>query len=381
MKLAFLLYKYFPYGGLQRNMLAIAHEAVARGHQVSVFCTAWDTAVPAGIELVVISRRGWTNATRMEGFAIDAERALAARDIDLVVGFNKLPGLDLYYAADTCFAWKACYRKGPLSRLTLRSRTYLEFERRVFGADLATEILEVSMLERPRFIEFYQTPTARFHPLPPGIARNRAEPDNFAELRAAMRRQLNASDNECLLLALGSGFKRKGVDRCIAALGELRRTGALNARLLVVGEGNPRPFLRQASALGVADSVRFLGGRNEVPDFLQAADVLLHPAYEENTGNVLLEAMIAGLPVVATAVCGYAHYVTNADMGRVITAPVQLPALVRAIAEIAAVPRNVWRERGRVLASDNTIYARPQVAVDIIEAVAAKRRGEWKTNP
>lgn len=381
MKLAFLLYKYFPYGGLQRNMLAIANEAVARGHQVEVLCTAWETAVPTGIELVVIPRRGWTNATRMECFAIDSSRALAARDIDLVVGFNKLPGLDLYYAADTCFAWKACYRKGPLSRLTPRSRTYLEFERRVFGADRATEILEVSVLERPRFIEFYQTPAARFHPLPPGIARNRAEPDNFAERRAAMRRQLNASDNEYLLLALGSGFKRKGVDRCIAALGELRRTDLINARLLVVGEGNSRPFLRQASALGVADSVSFLGGRNDVPEFLQAADVLLHPAYEENTGNVLIEAMIAGLPVVATAVCGYAHYVTNADMGRVIAAPFQLPALVRAIAEIAAVPRKVWRERGRVLASDNTIYARPQVAVDIIEAVAAKRRGARKTNP
>lgn len=375
MKLAFVLYKYFPYGGLQRNMLAIAREAVARGHQVRVVCTAWETCVPAGIELVSVPRRGWTNATRMENFAIDAGKTIAAGEADLVVGFNKLPGLDLYYAADTCFAWKARNKKGPLSRLTPRTRTYLEFERRVFGQDGHTEILEVSILERPRFVECYQTPAQRFHTLPPGIARNRAEPDNYAELRAATRRELDANDGQCLLLALGSGFKRKGVDRCIAALGELARTGRLNARLLIAGEGNPRGFLAQARALGVADRVAFLGGRNDVPELLQAADVLLHPAYEENTGNVLIEAMIAGLPVVATAACGYAHYVAAAEMGRVIASPFRTEDLVRAIEDVIAVPRERWREHGRALARDNTIYARPQVAVDIIEAVVAKRRG------
>ena len=373
MKLAFLLYKYFPYGGLQRNMLAIAREAVARGHSVSVYCTAWEASMPIDIDVVILRRRGWTNATRMANFAIDFARAASAAAADLVVGFNKFPDLDLYYAADTCFAWKAWHHKGRLSRLTPRSRTYLDFERQVFGADMATEILEVSVVERPRFVECYQTPVARFHTLPPGIARTRVEPDNFAALRAATRRELQADDEECLLLALGSGFKRKGVDRCIAALAELHRAGGLKARLIVAGEGNPRRLLEQARALGVADRVVFLGGRSDVPELLQAADMLLHPAYEENTGNVLLEAMIAGLPVLATDVCGYAHYVTAAAMGQVIASPFRTEALVQAIAAVARVPRATWRERGRVFARDETIYARPQVAVDIIESAFARR--------
>ncbi len=371
MKLAFLLFKYFPYGGLQRNMLAIAQAAVARGHRVRVLCTAWEAPPPPGIEVQVLPRRGWTNATRMANFAADAARALAG-DRDLVVGFNKLPGLDVYYAADTCFAWKARHRNNPWARLTPRSRTYLDFERRVFGADAATAILEVSILERPRFHECHRTPAARFHTLPPGIAHNRAEPANFAALRAALRRELNAADGQHLLLALGSGFQRKGVDRCIAALAELVRSHQRDARLLVAGTGDPGRYLRQARRLGVADRVHFLGGRGDVPELLQGADVLLHPAYEENTGNVLIEAMIAGLPVIATDVCGYAHYVARADMGRVIPSPFQPEALVQAIAAVLAVPRATWRERGRALAGDPSLYARPQVAVDIIEAVGAK---------
>lgn len=373
MKLAFLLFRYFPYGGLQRNMLAIAQAAVARGHRVRVLCTGWEAPPPPGIEVQVLPRRGWTNPARMANFATDAARALAlAGDTDLVVGFNKLPGLDVYYAADTCFAWKARHRKHPWARLTPRSRTYLDFERQVFGADAATAILEVSILERPRFRECHQTPAARFHTLPPGIDRNRAEPANFAALRAALRREFNADDGQHLLLALGSGFQRKGVDRCIAALAELVRGQRCDARLLVAGTGDCGRFLRQARRLGVADRVHFLGGRGDVPELLQGADVLLHPAYEENTGNVLIEAMIAGLPVIATDVCGYAHYVSRAAMGQVLPSPFQPGALVQAIAAVLAVPRATWRERGRALARDPSLYARPQVAVDIIEAVGTQ---------
>lgn len=46
--------------------------------------------------------------------------------------------------------------------------------------------------------------------------------------------------------------------------------------------------------------------------------MFLHPAYSENTGTVLLEAMVAGLPVIATDVCGYAHYIVDEHMGKVL---------------------------------------------------------------
>ena len=49
--------------------------------------------------------------------------------------------------------------------------------------------------------------------------------------------------------------------------------------------------------------------------FGDIADLLIHPAYNENTGTVLLEALVAGLPVLVSAVCGYAHYIAEADAG------------------------------------------------------------------
>ena len=70
--------------------------------------------------------------------------------------------------------------------------------------------------------------------------------------------------------------------------------------LYVLGEDNAEPFRRMAKRLGVYQRVKFLGGRTDVPSFLFAGDGLLLPAYDENAGMAILEAMIAGLPALVT---------------------------------------------------------------------------------
>ena len=373
MKLAFVLYKYFPFGGLQRNMLAIAKEAQQRGHQVTVYCTTWQGDKEKNINTQLIPSRGWSNASRMNKFSQDLSAVLLTESFDLVVGFNKWPGLDLYYAADSCFAYKAQRERGFWYRMTARARCYQAFEAAVFGPDSDTEILEVSIQERDRFIEFYQTPPERFHALPPGISRDRAAPENWAEIRVEMRKELGVSEDQKLLLALGSGFRTKGLDRSISAL---KRLNEYDARLLVIGDDNQQPFMKLAQQIQVQDRVTFLGGRSDIPALLQAGDVLVHPAYKENTGNVLLEAMIAGLPVITTDVCGYAHYVISAGMGEVIAAktterPFDEIEFASAIKRVLAKDTNTWHELGAAFARDSDIYHRPQVAVDIIQRRAS----------
>ena len=57
-----------------------------------------------------------------------------------------------------------------------------------------------------------------------------------------------------------------------------------------------------AASLGLADAVHFLGQRQDVPDLLNAMDIFVLPSYSEGVSLALLEAMAAGLPVIATAV-------------------------------------------------------------------------------
>jgi UDP-glucose:(heptosyl)LPS alpha-1,3-glucosyltransferase len=95
----------------------------------------------------------------------------------------------------------------------------------------------------------------------------------------------------------------------------------LGVHLYVVGQDKERRFRALAEKLEVSDNVTFLGGRDDIPDLLLAADTLIHPALDEAAGIVLLEALVAGLPVLVTDVCGYAHHIAAAQAGLVIDSP------------------------------------------------------------
>jgi UDP-glucose:(heptosyl)LPS alpha-1,3-glucosyltransferase len=120
---------------------------------------------------------------------------------------------------------------------------------------------------------------------------------------------------------IGSGFKTKGVDRSLKALAALPSALRKRTRLIVIGQDDPKVFQLQSATLGLGDNVQFLKGRSDIPRFLLGADLLIHPAYNENTGTVLLEALVAGLPVLVSKVCGYAHYIAEADSGLVLDEP------------------------------------------------------------
>ena len=370
MKLAFAVFKYFPFGGMQRNMLAIARECVARGHQVTLYTGEWQGDSCCDLEIRILAVKGMTNHSRNKNFAKALQKKLANKPVDAVIGFNRMPGLDVYYAGDSCFAAKAYEDRSWFYRSTPRSKMSLAFEEAVFGLDSNTHILLVSELERPVFEKYYLTPANRFDPLPPGISHRCILSHEHDSQRRTIRFELGVDDSETLLLALGSGFRTKGLDRSIELLSELPDN--LNAKLIVVGQDKSKPFVRQAKSLGISERVLFLSGRDDVPAILQAADMLVHPAYRENTGNVLLEAMVSGLPVVTTDVCGYAHYVTSGDMGEVIASPFKLESYLQAVQHVLNTPREAWQKRGKIFAESADIYDRPKRAVELIEEIVGE---------
>ncbi|ASK35497.1 glycosyltransferase family 4 protein [Alloalcanivorax mobilis] len=363
MKLAFALFEYFPYGGLQRDMLAIAGAALARGHQVTVYTRQWQGATPKGPKVVTLPVDARSNHARDAGFAAALAPRLAG--FDSVVGFNKMPGLDWYYAADGCLA--ARYH-GP-RRWLPRYRSKLAFERAVFEARGAARILSISPPQRALYQRHYGTADARFVDLPPGIRRDRAQPEDVLRHRAMLRTSLGLEEHSPMLLFVGSGFRTKGLDRAIRTLAGLPAP----ARLYVVGEDRATPYRRLARKLGVAGRVHFMGGQDNVPEWLWSADLLLHPAYAENTGTVLLEAAIAGLPVLTTEACGYAPYIGEGELGQVLAEPSD-EQLVQAAGALLEPPRERWRERSRAFAAGADIYDLVEHAVDAIEQTPRQER-------
>ena len=64
--LAFCLYKYFPYGGLQRDFMRIALECQRLGHHIRVYTLIWRGEIPPGFEIIIVPVDALTNHTRYE---------------------------------------------------------------------------------------------------------------------------------------------------------------------------------------------------------------------------------------------------------------------------------------------------------------------------
>jgi glycosyltransferase involved in cell wall biosynthesis len=140
-------------------------------------------------------------------------------------------------------------------------------------------------------------PRGKLHVLLNGVQLSRfADP----RPRRETRKSLDLSEDSLVVIVVGELTSRKNAALLLQAAPQLRRRFP-TLRILLVGEGEEEERLRhQAAELAVASSVRFLGFRRDVPDLLAASDLLVHPARVEGFGYAVVEAMAAGLPVVAT---------------------------------------------------------------------------------
>ena len=112
MRLAFTLFKYFPFGGLQRDCLEIAQTCRRQGHDVTLFTREWTGPLPNDLHVHLVPTHGLTNHGRNTSFVKYVLPALKREAFDAVIGFNKMPGLDLYFAGDSCYAERSRRRHG-----------------------------------------------------------------------------------------------------------------------------------------------------------------------------------------------------------------------------------------------------------------------------
>ena len=174
-----------------------------------------------------------------------------------------------------------------------------------------TQVLLLTGVQKSQFMRYYETEEARLKLLPPGVPRDRYQPIIDAADRKTQRQaidhEFSVPSANRLLVSIGSGFATKGVDRTLRSLAALPASSRRKTTLLVIGQDDPARYKAQASRLGLTEQVQFIGGRDDIPRFLQGADLLVHPAYAESGGIVLLEALVSGLPVLATESLSLIH--------------------------------------------------------------------------
>jgi len=374
LKLALALFRYFPHGGLQRDCLRVAETLAHRGHAVTLICGTWQGQRPVGFELRVLGRRPGTNHGADATFAQAALKLARSLATDALIGFNRMPGLDICYSAENCFKARATEARSALYRVMPRYRTHCRLEEAVFGRKSRTELLLLSSNQLESYRRHYDFDPTRVHLVPPAIMRDRVRASGAAAIRAAVRAELALSDEDYALLALGSGFRTKGLDRTLQAVAAIPGAVRQRLRLLVVGRGKTGAMGRLARRFGIGRQMRFLGARDDVPRLLLGADLLAHPARDECTGTAILEAIVAGLPVLSTANCGYSEHVVRAGAGVVLQEPFDLAAMTRGLAGMLDRQRLAdWSQNGVRYGQTADLYRGIEVAADTIERILSRR--------
>ena len=367
MKIALAIFKYFPHGGLQRDFMRIAQELLKRGHDVTAFTSKFDEAVPEGLKVEFIKLSAFTN----HGKAVEFEKkfAVLARDYDIKFGFNRISGLDFYFAADNCIMREALASYPAwFLKISPRHRTIIAREKAVMLPSSRTKIFYIAEKQKKDYQHFYGTQDERFIYLPPGLNEACFRGDDAEVRRFTKRRELGLKDEEFLLLLVGSFFSGKGADRLIAAVASLPQQLKEKCRIAIVGNMPRKPCLKLCRSLKLGEEQFFLpGASSDIPDWLLAADLMVHPARKEAAGTVIVEALAAGLPVIASGECGFANFAAEAG-GCALAEPFEQPQLNRILAEFLVSSRLEQLKQQAIAYGRNTDFRRrAAIAADVLE--------------
>jgi glycosyltransferase involved in cell wall biosynthesis len=258
-----------------------------------------------------------------------------------------------------------------------RLRGSFAFDRVI--ARLLDRVIAVSEAARRFLIEGKGYPADRIVVVPNGRDLSSFAPGGH---RDAMRKELGIDLGAPLIGVVGRLETQKGHRHLLDAWPRMIAEFP-DARLLVIGDGSLRAELEgQARALGIAESVTFLGFRSDVPRLLDAVDGLALPSLYEGMPLTVIEASAVACPVVATAVDGTPEVIEDGVTGWLVP-PEDSPALARALVALAADParaRAVGRAgRARVLNAfdlDTQVEATARVYRSVARGETSDSRGD-----
>ncbi|NKI73866.1 glycosyltransferase family 4 protein [Dickeya sp. CFBP 2040] len=331
LRIAIVRQKYRPDGGAER-FIGRALEALSTDNlQLNVITREWQGDRKANWQLHLCNPRYWGRINRERSFAGAARTLWHQQRFDLVQSHERIAGCDIYRAGD------GVHRRWLQQRVRLlptwRSKLLFtnRFHRYVVQAEtdmyhnpqLKAVICNAEMIKQ-EIIDEFSLPASKIHVIYNAIDSTVFQPASSAQ-RQHIRASLSLPEDGCVLVFVGSGFERKGLDAAIRAI------AATNRYLIVVGQDKAEHKYRAlATSLGCLSRIRFVGMQKDPQPYYHAADGLLLPTLYDPFPNVILEAMACGLPVITSTTCGGAEFILPEHNGYICDA-LDISALTDAI--------------------------------------------------
>lgn len=292
-------------GGLEHLVVQLARQLQENGVKSEVACLdkkgkLGQLAAQSGIEVFELGKKNGLDF----GLAWELSRLIRTRKTDLVHTHNFGPLI--YGSVAARLAGKRCIN-------TRHGRTDKQVPAWIWR--LNSFVVCVSQDTKNHLLEYNRIPAEKMRVIYNGIL-----PEGFrrklnTEEKQSLKRKLCLREDSFVIGTTGRLAKEKDQATLLKASSQIAQR-ATNVELVLAGDGPLRPELEKlAQELGLGDHVKFLGYRNDIAQLLNIFDVYALSSIREGLSLSILEAMAAGLPVVATEVGGNPEVVIEGKTG------------------------------------------------------------------
>ena len=314
------------WGGNEKSLATLARGLADRDHHVIVSCAKGivsERLQEMGIDVTHFRPRGQIDFVSGLSFAIWLKKH--APDALLMTSWNAVPWAA--FSARMAGVKNVVLRQGIVRRAP-RSGPHAYALRHWVDNVItnAPEIRDVWLESVPEF------PRDRVHVVLNAVASNAPQRDR---MRAHLREELGIDGETLVISAAGILSRRKNFELLLEAFARL---DAPDATIAIVGDGPHREALEaKTSQLGIESRVHFLGARDYASEVIGGSDLFVLSSNNEGMANVMLEAMAAGVPVIASDISGVRSAIGASDDRRIagwIFPPGDVGSLAKTISEL-----------------------------------------------
>ena len=378
MRVAIVYPKHTTHGGTERFIVNFTRQLLGMGHEVHLIVGKVDVPIDNRIIVHKVPIIKLGKFLKVLSFLFFSQRVLKKHRFDIVQGFGRTIKQDIFRAGGGCHRE---YRKHVLRKIRNPFLRYfrlcvphqillLYIEKKQFSRGNFRKIVAVSNQVKKEIIANYPVPEEGVEVIYNGVDTETFHPGNRERYFTEVRQRFDIQLDKKVILFLGTGFERKGLSFLMYAFAAIKDKHP-KTKLLVVGKDHDmQRYAHLSKELCLSDKVIFTGPQSDVRIFYAAADVFVFPTLYEPFGNVCLEAMASGLPVITSRVNGVAEIMNGMDH-LLLNDPSDIEDMARKIGFLLA--DNVEREKiaiaARKIAERYTISNNAQQFVNLYQTV------------
>ncbi len=323
MRIGIIRKRYTFHGGAEKFSQSFIEKLAAKGHEIHVFAIEWQKDNTVGnIYFHKIPAITCNSFVRDLTFAASSFFILKKqrKQLDIIQSHDRTLYQDIYRSVDGChIEWlrQRWTRIGPWKKISVVINPYhwlvLGLESMIFSGHRYKKIVAISEFVKRLIMKHYRVDGKDIEVIYNGVDIERFHPGNRALYREEVRNKYALNDGDFVILFVGSGFERKGVKYLLSAVELIKEP----LTVLIVGRGPESKFAKFVKK----QRVIFCGPQGDIHKYYAASDIFVFPTSYEPFGNVHLEALASGLPVITTRLSGASEIIRDNVQGFVVDRP------------------------------------------------------------